>query len=264
MDNNLQKIYICMDDSGQLIKNGTETLFVYGGIYFQSKEEMDNFSRQYKSLVNQIKSKYCNGFKKDLSLNKQYCLIHNKKSCKYKCPELKSNMLHSKDKRRLLNFIKKYNVCVAVVINNKLRDHIFRDKASKGRYKDYVIKREIKEIVKTLISQNRLDKDKPVKIILNLDEQTTVSNGYYDLRNTIIEELQDGIYNYNYDILFPPLLSSVDVVINYKDSYLDFTVQAADLIVGEVRHKYNDYLKDRDLNKYRENTNFIDTSIYLP
>ena len=59
-------------------------------------------------------------------------------------------------------------------------------------------------------------------------------------------------------------MSSVDVVINYKDSYLDFTVQAADLIVGEVRHKYNDYLKDRDLNKYRENTNFIDTSIYLP
>ena len=58
----IQTIYINMDDSGQLIKgNSDELVFVYGGI-FLSLEEQENFARQYKSLVNNIKPKYCKNF----------------------------------------------------------------------------------------------------------------------------------------------------------------------------------------------------------
>lgn len=260
-----QTVYINMDDSGQLVQNNpSELIFVYGGIYFLSLKDQENFSRQYKALVNLIKPKYCNDFKNDSSIESSFCKNHTSSSCKYNCPELKSNMLMLKDRRRLLNFIKKFNTSVAIVLNSKLKDYIFDSKASKGRYKDYIIKREVKKIVENLISQNKLNSKIPVKLMLNLDEQTTLSNGYYDLASSIKEELQFGIINYNYDISFPPILSSVDVKIKYKNSYYNYPVQAADLLVGEIRHKYYNYLKNNNFELYKSQISYLSTSLYLP
>lgn len=260
-----QKIYINMDDSGILIKTDpNELVFVYGGVYFLSLEEQNEFSRQYKNLVDTIKPNYCRKFKTDDSLDEEHCKNHNHKNCKYRCPELKSKTLDSKHRRRLLNFIKGYNNAVAVVANQKLSDAIFDSKESRGRYKDYVIKREVKEIIKTLISQNKIDPNKHVHIYLNLDEQTTVSNGYYDLKGSIREELQFGILNYNYGIMFQPILSSVEVTLNYKDSYYNYPVQAADLLVGEIRHAYYNFIQTGDFEAYQKRTNCLNTSIYLP
>lgn len=262
---NVQTIYINMDDSGRLVKGeADELVFVYGGVFFLSLKEQENFSRQYRALVNILKSKYCKKFIKDTTLDESHCITHTYKNCKYSCPELKSNMLEPADRRRLLNFIKKYDTSVAVVANHRVKDYIFDSKASKGRFKDYIIKREVKRIVENLISQNRINSNETVKLILNLDEQSTVSNGYYDLESSIKEELQFGVMNYDYGISFPPILSSVEVTIKYRNSYFNFPVQAADLLVGEVRHCYYNYLQSNDFNTYRRKTNFLNTSIYLP
>lgn len=264
-ENYEQIVYINMDDSGRLVKGEpNELVFVYGGVFFLSLKEQEDFSRQYKSLVDLIKPRYCKDFSKDASLNKKHCSTHTYQNCVYNCPELKSNMLQPKDRRRLLNFIKKYDTSVAVVSNYKIKDSIFDSKASKGRFKDYIIKREVKRIVENLISQNRLNSRQPVKLVLNLDEQSTVSNGYYDLESSIKEELQFGIMNYDYGISFPPILSSVIVKVKYKNSYYNYPVQAADLLVGEVRHAYYSYLQNNDFAYYKKRTNFLNTSIYLP
>mgnify|MGYP005758425105 CR=1 FL=1 len=266
MDNeNTQIIYINMDDSGRLIKGEpNELVFIYGGVFFLSLKEQENFSRQYKALVDIIKPKYCKSLKNDISITNEFCISHSYQNCKYNCPELKSNMLKPKDRRRLLNFIKKYDTSVAVVSNYQLKDYIFDSKASKGRFKDYIIKREVKRIVENLISQNRINSKLPVKLVLNLDEQSTVSNGYYDLESSIKEELQFGVMNYDYGITFPPILSSVQVKVKYRNSYYNYPVQAADLLVGEVRHCYYNYLQNQDFETYRKRTNFLNTSIYLP
>ena len=263
--NDIQHIYINMDDSGQLVKNrDNELVFVYGGVFFLSLKEQDNFSRQYKTLVNIIKPRYCKEFNDCLELTEDFCMKHDTKNCEYECPELKSNMLNKKDRRRLLNFIKKYDTTVAVVQNSKVRDYIFDSKASKGRYKDYIIKREVKKIIEDLISKNRIDSSKPVEINLNLDEQSTLSNGYYDLASSIKEELQFGVNNYNYALTFPPILSSVKVNVKYKNSYYFIPVQAADLLVGEVRHCYYNYIQTSDFELYRKKIKFLNTIIYLP
>lgn len=260
-----QSIYINMDDSGRLVHNEpNELVFVYGGVFFLSLNEQENFSRQYKSLVNLIKSKYCKNFHKDTTLTTDHCLYHNFQNCSYVCPELKSNILEPADRRRLLNFIKKYNTSVAVVSNQKVNDSIFDSKASKGRFKDYIIKREVKKIIENLISQNRINSQSPVSITLNLDEQSTLSNGYYDLESSIKEELQFGIMNYDYGINFPPILESVTIKVKYKNSYYNYPVQAADLLVGEVRHAYYNYLQNNDFSTYCKRTNFLSTSLYLP
>ena len=264
-EKNEQIIYINMDDSGRLVKGEpNELVFVYGGVFFLSLNEQENFARQYKALVDLIKPKYCKDFINDATLNETHCTTHNHQNCTYICPELKSNMLKSKDRRRLLNFNKKYDTSVAVVSNYKIKDSIFDSKASKGRFKDYIIKREVKRIVENLISQNRINSHQPVKLVLNLDEQSTVSNGYYDLESSIKEELQFGIMNYDYGISFPPILTSVVVKVKYKNSYYNYPVQAADLLVGEVRHAYYSYLQNNDFDTYRKRTNFLNTSIYLP
>lgn len=264
-DNKEQIIYINMDDSGQLVQNNKDELvFTYGGIFFLSLEEQNDFSRQYKALVNKIKPKYCPDYKINDAITENFCATHNYNNCNYRCPELKSNMLRPKDRRRLLNFIKRYNTSVAVVSNHQLRDAVFNTKASKGRYKDYVIRREVKEIIKNLIYQNKINPKIPVRIILNLDEQTTISNGYYSLAGGIKEELQFGISNFDYGIFFEPILSKVNVQINYKNSYYNFPVQAADLLVGEVRHAYYNFLKTQDFEDYQKRVNFLNTSLYLP
>ena len=262
---NEQIIYINMDDSGRLVKGEpNELVFVYGGVFFMSLKEQEEFSRRYKALVNLIKPKYCKDFQSNTSLDENHCVTHNYQNCKYTCPELKSNMLRPQHRRRLLNFIKKYDTAVAVVSNYQLKDYIFNSKASKGRFKDYIIKREVKKIVENLISQNRINSKQPVRLILNLDEQSTVSNGYYDLESSIKEELQFGIMNYDYGISFPPILSSVEIELNYRNSYYNYPVQAADLLVGEVRHAYYNYIQNNDFDAYRKRTNFLNTSIYLP
>lgn len=250
---------------GQLTKNNPQqSIFVYGGIYFLSKDEADNFARQYKSIVNSIKSKYCNSFSKDNTINENFCKTHSSSSCHYQCPELKSSKLHSKHRRHLINFIKKYNTSVVVVNNLKLKDYIFENKASIGRYKDYAIKREVKNIIEKLISENKINPSMPVKIFLNLDQQTTVSNGYYDLEHTIKEELMHGIFNFNYGVAYPPILSEVFIKIKYKDSYYSYNIQAADLLVGEIRHKYYNFLQNNDFELYRKQTAFLKNSLYLP
>ena len=260
-----QYIYMNMDDSGVLIKGKSDDpIFVYGGIIFLSKDEKDNFIRRYSALVNIIKSKYCSDLKKDDSISDNFCLTHYKQNCKYNCPELKSSLLKNSDKRRFLNVIKNYHCSVAIVDNNKLYNNIICDKASKGRFKDYAVRRLVKEIIKELISENKLNPDIPVRLILNLDEQSTKSNGYYDLKSGIIEELQYGIVNYNYDTFFRPILTSVEVEVHHQDSYNSLCVQAADLIVGEIRHNRLDFLKNRDFNVYSKKTNFVNTIIYMP
>ena len=38
-ENNTQNIYINMDDSGRLVKEKNELVFVYGGVFFLSLKE---------------------------------------------------------------------------------------------------------------------------------------------------------------------------------------------------------------------------------
>ncbi len=261
-----QFLIIDMDDSGQLLKgNSNEKVFVYGGVYFFNRREENDFSRQYRHIVNLLKYKYCRGFKEDGTLTPGFCRIHKSQNCKYSCPELKSNMLAPKDRRRLVNFIKRNNnTCVAIVENNNLVDTIFSSKSSRGRYKDYVTKCIVKRVVEDLITTKKLDPSIPLEIFLNLDEQSSQRAGYYNLKHTIKEELQYGIQNFNYSSFMPPILKNVEVFVKYQSSYQYFPVQAADLIVGEIRHSYNDYLQDRNFEKYKQRTGFLNTVIYLP
>lgn len=242
----MQEIYINLDDSGKLTKK--ELISVYGGIVFLSKKEKDKFITQYRSIINDIKCKYCK----------------NKSICNKKCPEIKNTNIKSSDKRRIMNYIKKYYIVGLIINNQNVYNHIIENKAAKGRFIDYSLRRMIKEIINNQIDSQNIYKDKPLKVIVNIDEQTTKSNGYYNLHDGLVEELKYGISNFNYACKYNPIIfNDLDIKISYQDSGKSYLVQAADLISGTIRRgALNAIINNENINNALDN--FINYKIMLP
>jgi len=216
----VQEIYINLDDSGKLTNK--EKISVYGGLVFLSKKEKDKFITQYKSIITDIKCDYCS----------------KKEKCDHKCPEIKNTNIKNSDKRRIMNYLKKYYVVALVIKNNDVHEHIKSSKAAKGRFIDYCIRRMIKEVIKTLIKCKSINPNEKIRLIINIDEQSTKSNGYYNLHDGLFEELKYGIVNYNYSKRINPIIfSDLEIKVSYQDSGKSYVVQAADLLAGTIRRK---------------------------
>lgn len=94
------------------------------------------------------------------------------------------------------------------------------------------------KLMKFLISDEKIDPNKPISLIINIDQQCTKSNGYYNLHDGLIEELKYGIVNFNYSSLIKPIIySNLDILISYQDLGKSYVVQAADLLAGTIRKK---------------------------
>lgn len=246
--NSYQYIYINIDDSGKLVNS--ERVSIYAGLVFTSKNEKDKFITQYRSIVKDIKCKYC---KKDI------LICNSNKSC----PELKHNMLKQKHTRQLMNYIKKYSILCCVINNDKVYSNIKNDTASRGRFLDYALKLLIKQTIRGLIKEKRVNPDLPISLIINIDEQTTKTNGYYNLKDGIVEELKYGIYNYNYGTYNTPIINSdLEVKVCYQKSDKNYLIQASDLIAGTIRRLY---LKNIDnIMDFLKRINFVNYRIFLP
>lgn len=242
-----QEIYINLDDSGKLTEK--ETLSVYGGLAFFSKAEKDKFITQYRSIINDIKCKYCN---QEISY------------CDNLCPEIKNTNILPQDKRRLMNYIKKYFIVALVIQNNNVYSHIKKDKSAKGRFTDYSIRRLIKGFIEKLIKYGKINPFNDLRLIINIDAQSTKSNGYYNLRDGLIEEMKYGIVNYNYGRQIEPIIfGNLELLLSYQDSGKSYVVQAADLLAGTIRRTALDALRDGK-NIYSKISEFAQYVIILP
>lgn len=243
-----QTIYINIDDSGKLVN--TEKVAIYAGLVFTSKNEKDKFITQYRSITNNIKCKYC---------SKEITNCKSNKSC----PELKHNMLKPKHNRQLMNYIKKYSILCCIINNEKIYPRIKEDKASRGRFLDYSLKLLIKNTIKGLIKAEKINPKMPVKLILNIDEQTTKTNGYYSLKDGIMEELKYGIFNFNYQTKYEPILySDLEISLCYQKSDKSYLIQASDLVAGTVRRTYLDNIND--IIEFNKKINFVSYKLFLP
>lgn len=243
-----QIVYINIDDSGKLVDS--EKVSIYAGLVFISKKEKDKFITQYRSIVKDIRCKYC---KEDITI------CNSNKSC----PELKHNMLKAKHNRQLMNYIKKYSILCCVINNDKVYPNIKFDTASRGRFLDYSLKLLIKQTIKGLIKENRINPNLPIKLVINIDEQTTKTNGYYNLKDGIIEELKYGIYNYNYGIYNTPIVNSeLEVEVCYQKSEKSYLIQASDLIAGTVRRLYLNNIENAL--EFLKRIDFVNYRIFLP
>ncbi len=243
-----QIVYINIDDSGKLVES--EKVSIYAGLVFLSKHEKDKFITQYRSIVQDIKCKYCKEHEGNCNSNKS-------------CPELKHNMLKPKHNRQLMNYIKKYTVLCCIINNNKVYPNIKNNTASRGRFLDYSLKLLIKQTIKGLIREKRINPDLPIKLVVNIDEQTTKTNGYYNLRDGILEELKYGIFNYNYGFFNTPIVNSdLEVSVCYQKSEKSYLIQAADLVAGTVRKLYLNNINNSL--EFFKKIEFVNYRILLP
>ncbi len=234
-----QTLIMAIDDSGKLSKK--EKYACFGGIIFHNIKERDKFITQYKQIVQEYKCRYC----------------HHKDNCNFKCPELKHNNLKQAHKRRFLNYIKKYPLLSCTIDNSKIYERIFKDHQAQGRYLDYAIKLMIKEAIKKMIKEKIINPYKDLEIILNIDENSYKSNGYYNLEESIYMELKQGMNNVrNYTYFHNLIYGNLMVKVYFRKSYLNYLIQGADLVAGTVR-KY--YIQDK-----ASNLTFINYQIYLP
>ena len=72
-------------------------------------------------------------------------------------------------------------------------------------------------------------------MVIRIDESPRATDGMYDLKTSIIEELLYGITNFDYGCTFPPILfGELDLDLKYVDSKKETLVQTADFFVGYV------------------------------
>ena len=242
-----QELFILIDDSGKL--NMNETSSIYGGLFFYSSNDYMNFINKYKSIIDSIKCKYCN---------------KNKENCNKKCIEIKgTTRIKNEHKRRIFNLLKQQNNFGVFINNNKVYENIMNDKSARGRFTDYAQKRIIKEIVLYAINQKKIDVNKPLFLYIKTDEYTSKSNGYYNLKDSIYEELVNGIINYDYSVTHKPILNN-KLTIKYTmyDSKYNFGIQSADFMAHFLHEQYEKYI-NKGIN-ITSTISFIEVKLFLP
>lgn len=241
-----QRLYIYMDDSGKL--NNNESSCVYGGVFFYNTNEINNYINQYKALINKLKCNYCK----------------NSNNCTNKCPEIKgTTKLSSGHRRWIYNLIKKQNNFGVFIDNKRIYPQIMESKGSRGRFSDYAQKRIIKEIVTYSIKTGKINPNKELELYIKIDQADTKSNGYYNLKESIYEELVNGIINFDYSEAKKPILKNkLTVEIVYYNSKHNYEIQSADMMANYLHHQYELKLnKDIDISS---RVSFIEVKLFLP
>lgn len=209
----MKQIYFFLDDSGTLHRNENSGFFVYAGYVFVGNTDKENAKRQYRKLCKDIK---------DVN---EYP------------GELKACFLENKHKRALVKVLSMYESISCSVDISRVRQNILSEKLSRFRYKDYIIKRLVKAKINDLIHRKIISAHDDIELFINIDEQHTATNGWYDLKNSIREELVNGISNFDYGRTYPPILhGNLTLQIQYCDSKNNYLIQASDIIANYIWH----------------------------
>ena len=215
VDTTTNTVYFFFDDSGTLHRNEASGYFLYAGFVFLSRDELDIAKRKYIKANKALK--VATGI----------------------TGELKASKLATSHKRSLYNSMRECESLSAVVAIRNVYNYILENKKSICRYKDYILKLIIKKKLQELLNEGRLSKGDDVNIIVSIDEQLTASNGYYDLADSIYEELRHGIYNFNYGVMHNNLFDGkVKVSITYCESKNNYLIQASDILANRILTSY--------------------------
>ena len=207
-------IYIYSDESG-VFDYLHNDYFIFAGVMFLSKDQKETMERKY--------------------IHAERCMIEaiNLKSGQ----ELKASYLKKKEKSKLYRSL---NNCIkfAIIINQKkVLKSIFENKKSKQRYLDYAYKIGIKKCFAKLISEKVINPKDVKHLLFFVDDHTTATNGFYELREGLLNEFKYGTFNYEWNIFFQPIFPNLNQLeLSFCDSKKKTLVRAADLTANFFFH----------------------------
>lgn len=229
-------IYIYSDESG-VFDNKHYEYFVYGGLIFLNKKDKNNTTNKYISVEKKIRQ--------IMNLSSDI--------------EIKASFLHDniKYKRWLYNVLSKCYKFGVVIKQKEVYSSIYKTKESKRRHLDYAFKRALKDELLFLESNNVLTLTNIENVNIFVDEHTTATDGIYDLKESIINELKYGTYNMQFNTFYQPIIPSLKCLkLEFTDSKKSILVRASDIIANKI---YSDMLKNRTIQQ-----SLYNHIIYLP
>ena len=218
-DRYMQELFFYIDDSGVLHRNSGDRFFIYAGYAFKSKRAKDAALAKYRAA----EAKFGNR-------------KHELKACRLKAKS-----------KRFLNSVLSDNESFGCVVQiGKVYGRILQDRQSIHRFKDYCIKLAIKSKIQSLLRTRAISADEDTNIRLFIDNQPTSTNGYYNLCESIREEFQSGVENFNYSTHHAPIFRShIEVTATFCDSAKTVLIRASDLLANALYSKYNHQVEPR-------------------
>ena len=205
----MEELHLFFDDSGVLHRNAPNRFFVYAGYAFIGKDNKEIAKRKYKKVVQRIQTKRGNR------------------------EELKACYLDKSEKYELYRVLKNEHSMGLTVDIKRVQSNILDHKKSIHRYKDYVLKRLVKEKIKLLINRGLLNPEDDLKLCICVDEQATASNGYYNFEESVYEELKNGVHNYG--VFYEPIWKGkLEINVSYCDSKHNYLIQASDILANRL------------------------------
>lgn len=204
-------LFIYSDESGVFDKEHNE-IYVYGGLIFLGKEQKDSYARKYIAA-----EKVLRGRKYAADEELKACRISNKEKGKL---------------YRSMNGAIRFGV---IVNQKKVLDRIFQSKKDKQRYLDYVYKIGLKKALQKMLVEGSIEKNSIEDVHVFTDEHTTATNGRYELREGLEQELKNGTYNMQYDKFFPPVFETLGgIELKNCDSSKVSLIRAADIVANRI------------------------------
>lgn len=223
-------IYVYSDESGVFDKAHNDT-YVFGGIIVLGKDSKEIWSRKYSAA------------EKTIRRSGEYAKNY----------ELKATNIKNAEKGKLyrsLNNCYKFGVAID---QNKVHNRIFCSKKDKQRYLDYAYKIAVKRAFEKMIRQRIIDPGQIDIVSFYVDEHTTATNGYYELKEGLEQEFKSGTYNYDYCTFYPPIFDNLSCVqLQYCNSASTLLVRAADIVANRIY-----YMAKNSLNLPRTNNIYI-------
>lgn len=220
------KIFIYADESGVFDVNHND-YYVFAWVLCLGKE-MDDVARKYLAIEKILK----------------------KKAVYSGLEELKASKLWPNHKMQLYKSLNSVYRGSVVIDQNRVNKNIFAVKKTKQRFLDYAFKRGVKEHLIKLVASGAL-RDADVKHLrFLLDEHTTATDGKYELKEALIEELKHGTFNWAYQRFFEPPFPGIESLnLKYCDSKSKTLIRAADIVANVTLHNAKkdslDKLEDR-------------------
>lgn len=205
-------IYIYSDESG-VFDNVHNDIFVFGGIILIGTDAKEEWSRRYAKAERDIRD--------SKKVGPHY--------------ELKATQVSNKEKGKLFRSLNNCYKFGVVIREKDILERIFASKKDKQRYLDYAYKIAVKKALLELIDRGIIVKEEVDRLYFYVDEHTTATNGRYELREGLEQELKNGTYNYKYSRFFPPVFSDLqELNLEFCNSKSKLLVRAADIVANRI------------------------------
>lgn len=216
-------VYVYSDESG-VFDHVHNKYYVYAGVIVLGDDSLEDYRRKYAKVEKDVRS-----------------ATHIK-------GELKAVVLNNKYKNKIFRSLNHYHKFAGIIEQWRVNDNIWNSKKDKQRYLDYVYKISIKRAFENLSNEGIIVPNDVEKISFYVDEHTTATNGRYELREGLEQELKNGTYNYNYSLYFPPIFPQLkELTLDYCNSELakNRLIRAADIVANTVFYHVEHNSRDK-------------------